>query len=48
MAEAARLIVSSEGVTCYDTIGVKKTVPDAEVAEANLVKHEILLRPRKG
>lgn len=48
MAEAARLLISEKGVTCVDTLGERKLVPGAELFEANLVKHEILLRPRQG
>lgn len=48
MQETARLLVGSEGVTCIDTLGERKVVPGVDVVEANLLKHEILLRPRKG
>ncbi|MBN1677457.1 MAG: CooT family nickel-binding protein [Candidatus Thermoplasmatota archaeon] len=46
MPEAARLLVSGSDITCVDTLGDLKTVKDVELAEANLVKHEIILRPR--
>ena len=48
MPEAARLLVDENGVTCVDTLGEKELVPDADIVEANLVKHEILLRARKS
>lgn len=44
--EAAKVIVTGDGVTCIDALGEKKTIPDATIFEANLVNHEILLKPR--
>jgi len=48
MPEAAKVFVTPEGVVCVDTLGDRKTVPGAELAEADLMKHEITLRPRGG
>lgn len=48
MADVARIVVSDAGITCVSTIGDRTTVQDVELAEANLVKHEIMFRPRKG
>jgi predicted RNA-binding protein len=46
MAEAARVLVTGSSITCIDTLGERKVVDDAELVEANLLKHEILLRKR--
>lgn len=48
MAEAARVLVSGNDVTCVDIAGERKTLHGVELSEANLVRHEIILRPRKG
>lgn len=48
MDEAARVLVSGNDITCIDTLGDMKTIKDVELAEANLVRHEIILRPRKA
>lgn len=48
MSEAARVIVTGDNVTCIDSIGERKVVPDAKLAEANLIGHEILLKSRKS
>jgi predicted RNA-binding protein len=45
MPEVARLVVHDRGITCIDTLGDRKEVPGARISEANLVKHEIVLRP---
>lgn len=45
MEEAARIIVSGEDVVCIDSMGERKTVSGARISEANLVKHEILVKP---
>jgi predicted RNA-binding protein len=44
MEEAARIIVSGNDLVCIDTMGERKTVPGARLYEANLVKHEILVK----
>lgn len=46
MREAGRLQVSDAGVVCVSALGERVEVPGAEIADANLVKHEIVLRPR--
>lgn len=48
MQEAAKVLVTTDGVVCIDTLGERRTVPGAELAEADLMKHEITLRPREG
>jgi len=48
MAEAAKVLASGTGIVCVDTLGERKEIRDAELVEANLVKHEIVLKPRKG
>jgi predicted RNA-binding protein len=48
MAEAARIIVNNDGITCIDTLGERKEVPQVRIVDANLVKHEIILKPRSG
>ncbi len=48
MAEAARVLVSGDEVTCVGIAGDRKTVKGVELAEANLMRHEIILKPRKG
>lgn len=45
MEEAAKVIVDGRRIVCVNTLGERKAVDDAEISEANLVKHEILLRP---
>lgn len=46
MAEAAKVLINGSSVTCIDTLGERKVVDDAELVEANLVKHEIILRKK--
>lgn len=48
MREAARVIITDEGVVCVDTLGGRKLVEDAELHEANLIRHEILLKRRQS
>ncbi|UCE92340.1 MAG: CooT family nickel-binding protein [Methanobacteriota archaeon] len=48
MQEAAKVMIVPEGVVCLDTLGERKLVEGAVLDEANLVKHEILLKPGKG
>ncbi len=45
MEEAARIVVSGKDIVCIDSLGERKTLSDARISEANLVKHEILLKP---
>lgn len=46
MQEAARVIANGNSVTCIDTLGERKVVSDVRISEANLVNHEIILKPR--
>jgi predicted RNA-binding protein len=46
MSEAARIIVNEGGITCIDTMGDRKEVPEVKIVDANLMKHEIILKPR--
>jgi len=48
MAEAARVFGEGSKVTCINAIGERTIVDDAEIVEANLTRHEILLRRREG
>jgi len=48
MSDAARIIVNNGGVTCIDTLGERKDVPQVRIVDANLLKHEIVLKPRSG
>ena len=48
MSDAARIIVNNDGITCIDTLGERKEVPQVKIVDANLVKHEIILKPRSG
>ncbi len=45
MEQAARVILSGKDIVCIDTMGERKTVRDAKFFDANLVKHEILVKP---
>ncbi|MGQ9586936.1 MAG: CooT family nickel-binding protein [Thermoplasmata archaeon] len=47
MAEAARVLVSGSTIVCIDTLGDRKIIERAELVEANLLRHEILLRSRE-
>ena len=48
MQEAAKVMIVPEGVVCVDTLGERKLVEGAVLDVANLVKHEILLKPGQG
>jgi len=48
MAEVARIIVDGENVICVDTLGERRTIDHSRISEANLVKHEIILRPTES
>ena len=48
MSEAARIIVNNDGITCIDMLGERKEVPQVKIVDANLVKHEIILKPKLG
>ena len=44
MKEAARILVAGRDVVCIDSIGERKTVQGVGISDANLVKHEILVK----
>lgn len=46
MQEAARLQVFEGGVVIVSPMGERLELADVEIADANLIKHEIVLRPR--
>lgn len=46
MEEAGRLQVLDGGVVCVSALGERLELADVEIADANLIKHEIVLRPR--
>jgi predicted RNA-binding protein len=48
MKEAARVIVDGQNIICIDTFGARETVSGARIHEANLVKHEIMLKALQG
>ena len=48
MTDVARIIVNSDGVTCVDMLGERKEIPQVRIADANLMKHEIILKPKSG
>jgi predicted RNA-binding protein len=42
--DAARILVSGNDIVCINTIGERKTIYGARISDANLVKHEILVK----
>jgi len=48
MAEVARITVAGNTITCFDVLGERRTLEGVRIAEANLIKHEIILEPAKG
>ncbi len=46
MSEAARILASSDSVICISLGGDRETIPGAWIAEADLMKHEIILKSR--
>ncbi len=46
MREAARLQVSGDGIVCVDSSGGVVEVADVEIVDANLIRHEVVLRPK--
>jgi len=48
MEEVAKVIVEGRRIVCVNTVGERRAVEGAEIAEANLLKHEIVLRPAVG
>ena len=45
MEQAARIILAGKDIVCIDTMGERKTVRDAKFVEANLIKHEFVVKP---
>jgi len=48
MAEVAKITVAGNTITCFDTMGERRTLEGVRMIEANLMKHEIILEPVKG
>jgi predicted RNA-binding protein len=48
MAEVARITVAGDTITCFDTLGDRRTLEGVRMTEANLMKHEIILEPVKS
>jgi predicted RNA-binding protein len=48
MEEAAKVTVSGTSVVVANLSGERKTLEGVEFSEADLMRHEIILRPRKG
>jgi predicted RNA-binding protein len=46
MSEAARVLATSQNVLCISLGGDRETLPGAWIAEADLMKHEIILKSR--
>lgn len=46
MKEAAKVVITDEGAVVVDAVGEREVVKDADLLEANLINHEILLKPR--
>jgi predicted RNA-binding protein len=48
MEEAAKVKVSGTSIMIVSLSGERKTLESVEFSEADLMRHEIILRPRKG
>jgi len=48
MEEAARVSVTGADAVVTGLSGEQKTLVDVELSDADLMRHEIILRPRKG
>jgi predicted RNA-binding protein len=46
MQEAAKVVMTEEGAVVVDALGERQVLKDVDLLEANLIKHEILLKPR--
>ena len=46
MKEAAKVVITDEGAVVVDAVGERKVVKDVDLLEANLINHEVLLKPR--
>ncbi|MBU1158461.1 MAG: CooT family nickel-binding protein [Candidatus Thermoplasmatota archaeon] len=47
-AETSKILIEDGMVVCIGAFGEKIEVENAELSEINLMKHEIILRPKKG
>ncbi len=45
MSEAARILVNGNSITCVDVLGERHVVTAVRLTEANLLNHEIILKP---
>ena len=48
MAEVARVVADGFTITCVNVLGERKAIQGAEIAETDLVRHEIVLRKRRS
>ena len=48
MAEVARVLAAGSPITCVNVLGERKAIQGAEIAETDLVRHEIVLRKRRS
>ncbi|OGS57218.1 MAG: hypothetical protein A3K60_05980 [Euryarchaeota archaeon RBG_19FT_COMBO_56_21] len=48
MPEAAKVVSSAGSVLCISLSGDRETVSGVWIAEADLMKHEIILKSRQG
>lgn len=48
MAEAARVSIVGADAVVIGLSGERKTLLDVELSDADLMRHEIVMRPRKG
>jgi len=44
LEDVVRVLVEGDSITCTNTLGETRTLPGTKIAEANLIKHEIILR----
>ena len=44
MPEASRILVSGRDIICVDAIGERTTIRGAQIADANLSRHEVILK----
>lgn len=47
-AETSKVFIEDDRVVCVGPFGEKLEVENAELSEINLMKHEIILRRKKG
>ena len=44
MQEASRILVSGKDIICVDPVGERTTIQGARIADANLARHEIIIK----